>query len=142
MADITDSAHTNRLIRLLMMLPSPHTEDTFPPFWNKVAADLGPDTGVDYVTGKIATHLRMSLASDNPRLHHERLAAYALYFFGQASDALVKSIAVEVNAGAPDDTAGRLWVQELRTTAFAVMEESYPERRVHDSLASWVRFYY
>lgn len=140
MADITDSTHTNRLIRLLMMLPSPHTEDTFPHFWNKVATDISPDTGVDYVTGKIATHLRMSLSSDNPGLHHERLASYALYFFGQASDALVKNIAVEVNTGAPNDTAGQLWVQELRTTAFAVMEESVSEERVHDSLASWVRF--
>jgi len=139
MAGITDSAHTNRLIKLLMMLPSPRTEDTYGPFWDRVAADIGPSTSTGYVTGKIAVHLKLLLGEENPTLHRERLASYSLDFFGQASDKLVRSIATEVNTGAPDDTAGRLWVQELRATAFAVLEESFPEERVHEAVASWVR---
>ncbi|WP_117198523.1 MULTISPECIES: hypothetical protein [unclassified Nocardiopsis] len=137
MAELTDSAHTNRLIRLLMMLPSPYTEDTYGPFWERVAEDLG--TGTSYVTGKIAIHLKLLLGTENPNLHRRKLASYSLAFFGKASDKLVRSIATEVNMGAPDDTAGRLWVQELRTTAFAVMEETFPEERVHEAVASWVR---
>lgn len=138
MVDITESAPTNRLIKLLMMLPSPHTEDTFGPFWGQVAQDIGTDA--DYVTDKISMHLRLLLGEENPLLHRERLASYSLQFFGQASDRLVRSIATEVNAGAPDDTAGRLWVQELRSAAFAVMEESFPQERVHEAVTSWVRF--
>lgn len=42
--------------------------------------------------------------------------------------------------GAPDDTAGQVWVQELRNAAFAVMEEVFPQERVHEALTSWVRF--
>lgn len=140
MVDITDSASTNRLIKLLMMLPSPYNEDTFAPFWDRVAQDLGNDTTTDYVTGKISTHLRFLLGNNNPVLHRERLASYALFFFGQASDQLVRIIASEVNMGAPNDTAGCLWVQELRNAAFAVMEETFPQERVHEAVASWVRF--
>lgn len=139
MTTITDSAPTNRLIKLLMMLPPPHAEDSFAPFWDRVAQDVGSKTSPDYVTGKIALHLRFLLGEYDPEHHRERLAAYALYFFGQASDQLVMSIATKVNAGAPDDTAGRLWVQELRNAAFAVMEEAVPEERVHEAVTSWVR---
>ncbi|MFD3688730.1 hypothetical protein ACFWTE_28375 [Nocardiopsis sp. NPDC058631] len=137
MADITDSAHTNHLIKLLMMLPSPHMEDTYGPFWDRVAADV--KTSPRYVTGKIAMHLKLLLGEENPLRHRRELASYALYFFGQAGDELLMSIATEVDMGAPQDTAGRLWVQELRTTAFAVLEETFPEERVHEALTSWVR---
>lgn len=140
MASITDSEPTDRLIKLLMMLPSPYTEDTFAPFWDRVAQDLGSNTSTDYVTGKISVHLRFLLGNDSPTVHRERLASYALFFFGQASDQLLRTIASEVNMGAPNDTAGRLWVQELRNTAFAVMEETFPQERVHEAIASWVQF--
>lgn len=138
MADITDSAATNRLIKLLMMLPAPHTEDTFTPFWDEVAQDIGSDISTDYVTGKISLHLTLLLGTQDPVRHRERLASYALDFFGQASDQLVMSIATEVNMGAPDDTAGQVWVQELRNAAFAVMEEVFPQERVHEAVSSWV----
>lgn len=137
MTTITDSAPTNRLIKLLMMLPPPHAEDVFTPFWDQVAEDLGVRR--DYVTGKISLHLRLLLDTQDPVRHRERLATYALDFFGQASDQLVTSIATEVNRGAPDDTAGRVWVQELRSAAFAVMEDCFPQERVHEAVASWVR---
>lgn len=137
MAAITASVPTNRLIKLLMMLPAPHTEDIFTPFWDQVAEDLGVRT--DYVTGKVSLHLSLLLGTQDPVRHRERLATYALDFFGKASDQLVMSIATEVNRGAPDDTAGRVWVQELRTAAFAVMEDCFPQERVHEAVTSWVR---
>ncbi|MEU0237658.1 hypothetical protein ABZ234_08200 [Nocardiopsis sp. NPDC006198] len=138
MAESTESAHVNRLITLLMMLPSPCSRDTFAPFWDRVAEDL--NTNTNYVTGKIALHLKLLQGAENPTLGRSQLASYALSFFGQPSEKLVRSIATEVDAGTPDDIAGQVWVQELRTTAFAVMEETFPEDHLHRALDSWVRF--
>ena len=59
MADLTDSTHANRLIKLLMMLPAPDAEDTFPAFWDSVAKEHGVSTS--YVTEKIAVHLKLLL---------------------------------------------------------------------------------
>ncbi|MFE7461752.1 hypothetical protein ACWFMI_23100 [Nocardiopsis terrae] len=137
MADLTDSESTNRLIKLLMMLPAPYAEDTFAPFWDRVAQDVQVQT--TYVTEKISVHLRLLLREEDSVRHRERLASYALSFFGKASDQLIMSIACKVSTGASDETAGRLWVQELRNAAFAVMEESFPEERVHQAVASWSR---
>ncbi|MEU5858918.1 hypothetical protein ABZ799_26675 [Nocardiopsis dassonvillei] len=35
-----------------------YTEDTYGPFWERAAEDLG--TGTSYITGKIAIHLKLS----------------------------------------------------------------------------------
>lgn len=57
MVGITESKHTNRLIKLIMMLPAPDAEDTHAPFWDHVAEEHSVSR--DYVTGKIAVHLRL-----------------------------------------------------------------------------------
>lgn len=139
MTVLTDSQHANRLIKLLMMLPAPHAEDTFPVFWDSVAKEHNVST--DYVTGKIAVHLKLLLGPENPILHRRKLAEYALFFFGEASTELKRSITSEIDAGAPNSSAGQMWVHELRTTAFAVLEETFPVDRVHESAASWIRFH-
>ena len=79
------------------------------------------------------------LGVEDPVLHRRKLASYALFFFGQSSDELVRSITNEVDVGAPNDAAGQMWVQELRTVAFAVLEEALPEDRVHKAVASWIQ---
>lgn len=138
MADLTDSTHANRLIKLLMMLPAPDAEDTFPAFWDSVAKEHGVSTS--YVTEKIAVHLKLLLGPENPTLHRRKLAEYALFFFGEASPELVRGITSEIDTGAPNSSAGQVWVHELRATAFAVLEEAFPADRVHEAAASWVRF--
>ncbi|MBE2998705.1 hypothetical protein IDM40_08320 [Nocardiopsis sp. HNM0947] len=135
--DLTDSKHTNYLIKLLMMLPAPDSEEAFPMFWDSVAKEHGVSRS--YVTGKISVHLKLLLGTEATILHRRQLASYALFFFGEASTALVRDITSEIDVGAPNTSAGQVWVQELRANAFAVIEESFSDDRVLEAVSSWVR---
>ncbi|WP_143832983.1 MULTISPECIES: hypothetical protein [Nocardiopsis] len=91
------------------------------------------------VTEKIAMHLKLLLGMEDSILHRRKPASYALFFFVQASDGMVRSVTTEVNVGAPNNAAGQMWIQELRATAFAVLEEAFSEDRVQKATTSWAR---
>lgn len=141
MAKLSDSAHVNRLIKLLMMLPPPGNEE-YPYFWDKVAEEHRVSRG--YVTQKISAHIKLILdRKEGGANRGKQLAHYALFFFGHASEELTKAITYRISVGAPNSSAGEVWVQELRATAFAVIEESFPDDRLHDgAVAAWVRRFY
>lgn len=139
---LTDSAHVDRLVRLLMMLPAPDREE-HQNFWGKVAEERSYTT--DYVTLTIATRLASAVlyqeqASSGP----VGLATYALHFFGQPSEELTTYIAASIDRGALSDSnaVGQVWIQCLRETAFAVIEESIPEDRVRKDSTKWIRAYH
>lgn len=137
MAGLTESTNVNRLITLLMMLPAPDRED-HSIFWEKVAEEHSVSTS--YITGKIASYLELVLIKgDRPASHRVGFATYALYFFGESSKDLVNYITSSIDGGAPNDSAGQVWVDQLRTTAFAVIEENVPEERVRTAAAEWIR---
>jgi len=139
MPTLTESEHTNRLIRLLMMLPAPDREDEHNIFWQEVAEEN--QVSFDYVAGKIGAHLELVLLKHPTRghPHHRGLASYALYFFGQSSAGLVSYISSCLDPGAPNDSVGQVWVQRLRECAFAVFEESTSPNRVHQASVEWLR---
>lgn len=81
-----ESAHVNRLIKLLMMLPAPGAEE-YPYFWDMVAQEHRVSRG--YVAQKISAHLKLLLdGNEGGADHGKQLAHYALFFFGKASEEL------------------------------------------------------
>ncbi|SHI60595.1 hypothetical protein SAMN05421803_101712 [Nocardiopsis flavescens] len=134
----TGPAHIDRLIRLLMMLPTPQS----PPyrmFWDQVAQEHHVD--LHYVQRNIAGPLHQILLGPGrtQAVPRANLARYGLYFFADPSDDLVAAIASHVHPGFPGTVAGRLWVQQLRTAAFEVLVENPSEEQVDQACTDWIR---
>ncbi|WP_174546315.1 hypothetical protein [Nocardiopsis dassonvillei] len=138
MTDSTGSAHVDRLITLLMMLPAPHQEG-HSVFWEAVAEEQNITTG--YITGNIASGLEQILINRDPSPNcRVQLATDVLYYLGEPSEKLISQISSSVDrGGAPNHAAGRAWVHELRTTAFAVIEEAVSPDQVRKAVVAWVR---
>jgi len=138
MANLTDSACVNRLIRLLMMLPAPESS-TYASFWDKVAQEHRVNRS--YLSGNIAGPLHQILLTpeENQVIPRRNLAKYTLFFFGDPSNDLVEDITSEVDPGAPNKSAGQTWVEQVRLAAFDVLEETQTDAWIQESTESWLR---
>lgn len=137
MTDSPASVHVNRLVTLLAMLPAPHKEN-HSDFWELVAEEQNIST--DYITGNIASGLENILIRKDPDpACTVGLATDLLFYFGEPSKKLISRIAGCVAPGDPNHSPGRAWAQELRATAFAVIEEAVPADHVKEAVVAWVR---
>lgn len=130
---------TDRLIRLLTMLPAPRHPDIFEVFWNLVAEEHRVDRS--YVTGKIAVHLH-KVAVEGDAGSASGLAKYALFFFGEPGPDLLSSIADEVDPGAPNSAPGRAWVEALQAAALEIIYEAQDQDDIRDDVVSWAHHFF
>lgn len=136
--ETTGCEHTDRLIRLLMMLPDPESP-TYLAFWEQVAQEH--QVGVDYIKGNIAGPLHQLLLTPEktPVIPRRNLAKYTLFFFGDPSDQLIAAVTDEIDPGAPNEAAGREWVRQVRAAAFEVTVQQQAPDRLRRSCTNWMR---
>jgi|SRR5690625_1864181 len=140
MNDRQVSSHVYPLVKLLMMLPDPRSQE-YESFWEQVSEEATPHISEeppladpDYFIKRLVH----ALGTLNGKVSEVRLAETSLMMFGQASPALERQIAAQIVKGSDDRSIGQMWVQRLRERAFAVLEGTYTDEDVNTSFKAWV----